>query len=1845
MVALFVIRRKTLFLFQLFQSAAELVGARGGLPATADAVEFADDIVNLLTHHQGADALQVAVAALDEIHLLDDIIIVSRHVNQLRASTLRLILNVLHKTIVYLTAKIGNLSFQPKRKIFTFALAKLKLYYNQINLINTNIMRSKHLLLMLLLALIIPIAADAQEELTVYEGTETNMYVPAYVYYFDEFTRSQFVIPANELDPMNGATINEIKFYTTNANIPYTSASTVDVYLMEVNYTTINAFEPKANGSIVYQGTLSFVSEGTGGSLTISFDNEYTYNGGNLLVGIENTTAEGYKKIYFYGQEVEGASVANNDENSLNNVQPAQQNFIPKTTFTYSGGVCSKPTSITIVDPNSNSALVNWTGGSGTYNVQYKKAVDAEWTDRVTNYSGGSGLVLSNLASNTAYQVRVQCVCEGNTVSGWKTTSFNTLAGLPFFEEFTSYSTPLAWETHHGLLSDIMGGETWASNEADWYFGSSSNGVFDKHARINLDGSYVRDWIVTPSIAMESGVKLSFDLALTSYSGSQSAPETNGTDDRFVVLISTNDGDTWTILREWNNTGSPYVFNNIAHTAYGQTETIDLDAYYEDNIRIAFYAESTVENADNNLHLDNVSLDWCGKPSNFLLTEAGMNSATFNWTSTAGSHQIILNDGSEDHTYNTSTNPPYTIPNLTPGVMYTAKLRAYCGNQHSSQWTPTIEFITPFCLTEDQCQITYTLEDRYEDSWNGAAINVVDVVTSTIFATLTIEEGSSASGVLNVCNGREIRFDWVSGSYDDECSYAFYDINGELIFEGEDAMNQGVLYTVDCTITDCRKPTNFEVSDVANRSATLWWTENGEATEWIVAYKPEYATEFTEVTANENPYSLTGLVPETEYTVKVRPACSDLVVKWSNEEYFVTDVPCSAPTDFEVYDVRATRATASWKGTTDSYDVRYGVFPNTSVAQEWLTYGVDYSDLYGSSSTLTRTWGTLYPASEVTGNVLTKVEFYEASGYNTKDITIKVYSGGDDAPNSLLYTETITPLANGLHVVTLSRPVYITPGENLWITLTETGTYTLACGPCDDDNNRWILSGNEWTTWSTGVSNNLGWIINGYMETINLESIVWTTDTTTDNSYLIEDVDPVTTYLVQVRANCGGEDGSSTWIGACIETLVTCADPTNLQITEIATTTAYASWTGGADNYDIRYGQYPESTNSTWLTYNVTPTNNYGSQSSSTRTWGVLYPASRITGNYLTRIKYSAEPSYLSTAITVNIYSSGDNAPGTLLYTQEVTPTTNGWNMVTLFEPVNVPQGENLWITFTATGTHILRSGNCNDDNNRWIISGNTWTTWTTGVNNNLGWTIEGYLETLDFGTMVWTTDTTTETNYPLTNLQHETSYIFQVRSQCDGNHEWVSAYFTTDEGLVFVNDGNWNEGANWYLGTVPADNSDVRIEADAIIPAGYDAKVSNITLNGGSITIKDGGQLHSNVDVQATVEKSITGFTGTKDRYYLISNPVSLGIDPSDADAGLTTGTYDLYYYDGDYTEEEWRNYKKNPFDLTDGIGYLYANDDDVTLRFTGTVRKQRNNLLYNNVELTYDEDYPIACWNLVGNMFPHNAYVYMGYNNEGQVEYVGNVSYYKMNDAGDELIAATNEVVKPCEGIFIQSTDTDQYAYFSSKQHNVTQTRSLNLNLIKENSLVDRALIRFDQGNSLEKFQLNPNHTKLYIPQDNKDYAVVYSQEKSGEMPVSFKAENNGSYTLSFNTENVEFGYLHLIDNMTGEDVNLLETPSYSFEAKTTDYASRFKLVFSTGNGVNDESFAFISDGNIIVNAGPSTGSGTSVLQVVDVIGRIMIQEENATSVSTSGMTPGVYVLRLINGDSDRTQKIVVK
>ena len=294
-------------------------------------------------------------------------------------------------------------------------------------------MKKFRLSLLLLSLLLSVVGARADNVLTVYDGTTTSNYVPAYIFYFDDFTRSQFVIPAEDLEEMGvGAQISSMKFYTTSSNVPYTTLSEVDVYLMEVGYTSISAFEPKLADNIVYHGTLDIVSTDDGGELTITFNNPFVYNGGNLLIGIENTTDAEYKSINFYGQTVTGASIAGSNSSSLDNVSPTQRNFIPKTTFTYTPGVapsCVKPKGFTVSDITNKSATLSWESDADAWEIGFVRDDDGSIYKEMPVDENPYTL---SLAAATPYTLRVRAICSSSDKSDWtNAVTFTTLDLYP----------------------------------------------------------------------------------------------------------------------------------------------------------------------------------------------------------------------------------------------------------------------------------------------------------------------------------------------------------------------------------------------------------------------------------------------------------------------------------------------------------------------------------------------------------------------------------------------------------------------------------------------------------------------------------------------------------------------------------------------------------------------------------------------------------------------------------------------------------------------------------------------------------------------------------------------------------------------------------------------------------------------------------------------------------------------------------------------------------------------------------------------------------------------------------------------------------------------------------------------------------------------------------------------------------------------------------------------------------------------------------------------------------------------------------------------------------------------
>ena len=441
-----------------------------------------------------------------------------------------------------------------------------------------------------------------------------------------------------------------------------------------------------------------------------------------------------------------------------------------------------------------------------------------------------------------------------------------------------------------------------------------------------------------------------------------------------------------------------------------------------------------------------------------------------------------------------------------------------------------------------------------------------------------------------------------------------------------------------------------------------------------------------------------------------------------------------------------------------------------------------------------------------------------------------------------------------------------------------------------------------------------------------------------------------------------------------------------------------------------------------------------------------------------------------------------------------------------------------------------------------------------------------------------------------------------------------------TDQRYLYVDDFGLYGSENWV--TVNPNPTSGTTNLTGLTPnVGYEWQVQGLNCNtAGSATDWSAVATFTTL---AQYQKTIAAVDETewaegKGGYYLIASPLANDVDPTTI--GMTTGDYDLYSFD-QAEADEWRNYTVNNFDLVNGQGYLYASKEGTTLTFTGAAGTNGTVTLSKTNDNTVD----FQGWNLVGNPFGVEAYI--------------NKPFYTLENSDTYTENTAGTAIQLMQGLFVVADNDGETLTFSTVAPS-KKVAKLNMNVSKGNSVVDHAILSFSEGQQLPKLQFRKNSTKVYMPMEGKDYAIVSTESNVGEMPVNFKAENNGTYTLSFTTEEVSFAYLHLIDNMTGIETDLLATPSYSFEAKTTDYESRFKLVFATGNNDND-AFAFYSNGSFVIN-----NEGNATLQVIDINGRILKSESinGCTNVNVKAAA-GVYMLRLVNGNDVKVQKVVVR
>jgi subtilisin-like proprotein convertase family protein len=103
----------------------------------------------------------------------------------------------------------------------------------------------------------------------------------------------------------------------------------------------------------------------------------------------------------------------------------------------------------------------------------------------------------------------------------------------------------------------------------------------------------------------------------------------------------------------------------------------------------------------------------------------------------------------------------------------------------------------------------------------------------------------------------------------------------------------GLVFEISVTCTTCPAPSNLDVANITEISADLSWDENGTATEWNIEYgAPAFVLGAgTPVSGVTNPYTLEGLVTDTDYEYYVQAICGGDTSGWAGPFAFSTLPP------------------------------------------------------------------------------------------------------------------------------------------------------------------------------------------------------------------------------------------------------------------------------------------------------------------------------------------------------------------------------------------------------------------------------------------------------------------------------------------------------------------------------------------------------------------------------------------------------------------------------------------------------------------------------------------------------------------------------------------------------------------------------------------------------------------------------------------------------------------------------------------------------------------------------------------------------------------------------------------
>ena len=506
-----------------------------------------------------------------------------------------------------------------------------------------------------------------------------------------------------------------------------------------------------------------------------------------------------------------------------------------------------------------------------------------------------------------------------------------------------------------------------------------------------------------------------------------------------------------------------------------------------------------------------------------------------------------------------------------------------------------------------------------------------------------------------------------------------------------------------------------------------------------------------------------------------------------------------------------------------------------------------------------------------------------------------------------------------------------------------------------------------------------------------------------------------------------------------------------------------------------------------------------------------------------------------------------------------------------------------------------------------------------------------------------------------------------------------------------------WDLRANWSC-DVPMSHTDVTIPSGkprypVINSSG--AAVNSLTIDAGSVTINPGADLtvattltnnagtsglvvnsdasgtgslkHNTDNVQGTIKRYITG-NASSNLYHQVSVPLAQSSNPT---SNLFLGSYLFDFNEGGSTSGSW-NALGTPTNtpLNSDKGYLiYYPNPSITYTFAGPLRNGTVNpvLSFTNVSHGYNlvpNPYPSAIdWSLIAtktnladaiwiwNQATSNYGAYgteVGTGTSGTSKYIPvGQSFFVRAKASSPVLTLTNAARVHNSQTFLKSTESYEnklrlVASANNASDEILVAFNDNWNAGADNADVDK-MVGGDSAPQLSCVSTDGDRLSI-------DALPFSSQQEIIPLDFSLNATTDVTFTASGMDSFLESISIYLEDQLLGQMIDLRANPSYTFSNTAGSSGNRFQLRFMgvTGTPEQPETSAkvFASNGHLYIDA-PSMNQSEVTIAVFDAIGRLFSSKRtviNGITELSAPVTPGIYVVRLMNGTRTITGKVVI-